>query len=65
MRWALTDKNDRLRGTKPNLPLHAKARLVVRDDTEDLTSIRSDAPTASLLAFHVLCSTAASRGWKL
>ena len=65
MRWVLTDKNDRLRITKPNLPLRAKARLVVRGDTEDPTGIRSDAPTASLLAFHVICSAAASRRWKI
>ena len=24
MRWVLTDKNDRLRAAKPNLPLHAR-----------------------------------------
>ena len=65
MRWVLTDKNDRLRIAKPSLPLKAKARLVVRGDLEDPTGIRSDAPTASLLSFQVLCSTAASRKWKL
>jgi len=65
MRWILTDKNDRLRSSKPSLPLKAKARLVVRGDLEDPTGIRSDAPTASLLSFQVLCSTAASRRWKL
>ena len=51
--------------TKPGLPLKAKDRLVVRGDTEDPTGIRSDAPTSSLLAFHVLCSVAASRRWKV
>ena len=65
MRWVLTDKNERLRVSKPNLPLKAKARLVVRGDMEDPTGIRSDAPTASLLSLQVLCSTAASRGWRL
>ena len=47
MRWVFTDKNDRLRVSKPSLPLKAKARLVVRGDMEDPTGIRSDAPTAS------------------
>ena len=65
MRWVLTDKNERLRVSKPSLPLKAKARLVVRGDMEDPTGIRSDAPTASLLTFQILCSTAASRGWRL
>ena len=64
-RWVFTDKNDLLRATQPGLGISAKARLVVQGCQERTDNIRSDSPTASLEAFHVLCSIASSFGWKI
>ena len=64
-RWVLTDKNSTPRSLHPNIPLLAKARLVVIGCQEDTSAIRGDSPKCSLLAVHLICSTTASRGWQL
>ena len=46
------------------LPMLAKSRLVVQGHKE-IGDFRSDSPTASLLAFNLLCSIAASKKWTL
>ena len=79
-RWVHTDKNskNRLVGyhmmkrtgkTKAQVdrefPFQAKSRLVVQGCQEDETGIRSDSPTASLLAFNLVCAVATLQGWIL
>ncbi|CAE7041145.1 unnamed protein product [Symbiodinium sp. CCMP2592] len=44
-------------------PFEAKSRLVVQGCQEDPHDIRSDSPTASLLAFNLVCSIATMMGW--
>jgi hypothetical protein len=44
--------------------LLAKSRLVVHGHKE-IGDFRSDSPTASLLAFNLLCSIAASKRWSM
>ena len=63
-RWVHTDKNAIARSSGRKVPLLAKSRLVVQGHKE-LGTFRSDSPTASLLAFNLVCSTAASKKWKL
>ncbi|CAE7745994.1 RE1 [Symbiodinium sp. KB8] len=77
-RWVHTDKNEKLRllamymakrtgKTKEQIekefPFEAKSRLVVQGCQEDPQNIRSDSPTASLLAFNLVCSVAMLKGW--
>ena len=63
-RWVHTDKNAIARSSGKKVPLQAKSRLVVQGHKE--TGVfRSDSPTASLLAFNLVCSVAASKHWKL
>ena len=64
-RWVLTDKNSSLRQLHPTLGLLAKARLVVIGCQEDTSEIRGDSPTCSMLDVHIICSTTATRGWRL
>ncbi|CAE7722529.1 GIP, partial [Symbiodinium necroappetens] len=79
-RWVHTDKNQKqrllalhLRGktgkTKEQVekeyPLSAKSRLVVQGHQEDPKDIRSDSPTASLLAFNLVCAVAVIQGWEV
>ena len=52
-RFVLTDKNEKLRVEGQNLPVQAKARLVVLGNLEKDANMRRDAPTGSLLAQHV------------
>eukprot|EP00971_Amphidinium_carterae_P273073 5420172-Amphidinium_carterae.1 len=63
-RWVHTDKNERARRGGVKLPLLAKSRLVVQGHQEKVW-IRSDAPTASVLCFNLICHVAATRRWSL
>ncbi|CAK0868417.1 unnamed protein product, partial [Prorocentrum cordatum] len=59
-RWVHTDKNAKKRNPKQtydDIPLAAKSRLVAQGCQERGDHIRGDAPTASLLAFHL-------QGWR-
>lgn len=63
-----TDKNKLLRGKPGNekLPVKAKTRLVVRGDQEkQKAQVRTDSPTATSLAAHVICQCSASFRWRL
>ena len=77
-RWVHTDKNKKTRmmlaatskrtkKTQEQIdrehPLSAKSRIVVQGNQESDTGIRSDSPTASLLAFNLVCSVAVMMGW--
>ena len=78
-RWVHTDKNQKPRllaghiskktgKSKSQLekeyPFMPKSRLVVQGcQEEDPGSIRSDSPTASLLAFNLLCAIAVMQKW--
>ena len=79
-RWVHTDKNQKqrllalhVRGktgkTKEQVmkeyPFAAKSRLVVQGHQEDSRDIRSDSPTASLLAFNLLSAVAVMNGWEV
>ena len=79
-RWVHTDKNSKPRliayhmakktgKTKEQVdkefPFMAKSRLVVQGCQEDGMNIRSDSPTASLLAFNLICAIAVMMGWVL
>ena len=79
-RWVHTDKNQKQRLLALHLraktgkseeqirreyPLSAKSRLVVQGHQEDPKDIRSDSPTASLLAFNLVCATAVIQGWEV
>ena len=46
-------------------PFEAKSRMVVQGNQEDETGIRSDSPTASLLAFNLICAISVMMDWKL
>ena len=48
---------------KKEFPFQAKSRLVVQRCQENPTNIRSDSPTASLLAFNLICSIAVMKQW--
>ena len=61
-RWLHTDKNVIARSSGRAVPLLAKSRLVVQGHKET-GSFRNDSPTASLLAFNLVCSCAASKRW--
>ena len=77
-RWVHTDKNKKTRmmlaatskrtkKTQEQIdrehPLSAKSRIVVQGNQESDTGIRSDSPTASLLAFNLVCFVAVMMGW--
>ena len=77
-RWVHTDKNEKTRmmlaatskrtkKTQEQIdrehPLSAKSRIVVQGNQESDAGIRSDSPTASLLAFNLVCSVAVMMGW--
>ncbi|CAE7468223.1 RE2 [Symbiodinium sp. CCMP2592] len=79
-RWVHTDKNQKqrllalhVRGKTgkskeqvlKEYPFAAKSRLVVQGCQEDSRDIRSDSPTASLLAFNLLCAVAVMNGWEV
>ena len=72
-RWVHTDKNQKKRlmsaalqgrtgksqaQIQKEFPLEAKSRLVVQGHQETDTGIRSDSPTANLLAFNLVCAVA-------
>ena len=61
-RFVITDKNEALRTKESNLPMLLKARLVVLGNFEKDSTFRRDAPTASLLAQHMVLAWAASAG---
>ena len=78
-RWVHTDKNSKprllatylskktgksLAQIKKEFPFAAKSRLVVQGCQEsNPDEIRSDSPTASLLAFNLVCSVATMQKW--
>ena len=77
-RWIHVDKNSKPRllakamqkktgktdaQIKKEFPFQAKSRLVVQGCQENPTGIRSDSPTASLLAFNLICSIAVMKQW--
>eukprot|EP00435_Cladocopium_sp_Y103_P014041 s2039_g3.t1 len=77
-RWVHTDKNQKKRlmsaalqgrtgktqaQIQKEFPLEAKSRLVVQGHQETDTGIRSDSPTASLLAFNLVCAVAVIQRW--
>ena len=77
-RWVHTDKNQKKRlmsaalqgrtgksqaQIQKEFPLEAKSRLVVQGHQETDTGIRSDSPTASLLAFNLVCAVAVIQKW--
>ena len=77
-RWVHTDKNakPRLLATylskrtgkskaqiEKEFPFEAKSRLVVQGCQENPQDIRSDSPTASLLAFNLVCAIAVMKNW--
>ena len=77
-RWVHTDKNRKTRmmlaatskktkKTQEQIdrehPLAAKSRIVVQGNQECDTGIRSDSPTASLLAFNLVCAVAVMHNW--
>ena len=79
-RWVHTDKNAKPRmlasylakrtgkserQIKKEFPFEAKSRLVVQGCQEDPSGIRSDSPTASLLAFNLVCAIAVINQWVL
>ena len=64
LKWVDTDKNDVLRGTKPDIEMERKSRLVTRGDLES-GDIRSDSPTADIEAQNEIFSFAASRNVKI
>ena len=79
-RWVHVDKNKKPRllaaamskktkKTKEQIqkefPFEAKSRIVVQGHQEEETGIRSDSPTASLLAFNLICSISVLQGWPL
>ncbi|CAE7930582.1 brap-2 [Symbiodinium necroappetens] len=80
MRWVHTDKNDKPRllakalakrtgktadQIKKEFPFEAKSRMVVQGCQENDNGIRSDSPTASLLAFNLVCTVAVLQRWIL
>jgi hypothetical protein len=65
-RWVHTDKNAKLRtSSTTHIPMAAKSRLVVQGCQEDDSEIRSDSPTASLLAFNLICAVAVLKKWAI
>ncbi|CAE7616057.1 RE2, partial [Symbiodinium sp. CCMP2592] len=78
-RWVHTDKNQKPRllaghiakktgksksQLEKDFPFQPKSRFVVQGcQEEDPGSIRSDSPTASLLAFNLLCAIAVMQKW--
>lgn len=63
-RWVHAGKNRKTRTKKiqekidGEHPLAAKSRIVVQGNQERNSEIRSDSPTASLLAFNLVCPVA-------
>ena len=79
-KWVHTDKNDRPRllavflskrtgktkeQIKKEFPFEAKSRMVVMGHLEEGNNIRSDSPTASLLAFNIVSAVAVMKGWTI
>ena len=79
-RWVHTDKNAKPRllasylskrtgkteaQIRKDYPFEAKSRLVVQGCQEESDNIRSDSPTASLLAFNLVCAIGVIKGWIL
>ena len=79
-RWVHTDKNSKPRAIAYHMakktgkskeqvdkefPFEAKSRCVVQGCQEDDHGIRSDSPTASLLAFNLVCAIATMMSWTL
>ncbi|CAJ1410941.1 unnamed protein product [Effrenium voratum] len=77
-RWVHTDKNRKARllalraarktgksrsQIKKEFPIKAKSRFVVQGCQEINIGIRSDSPTASLLAFNLVCAVAVIQKW--
>lgn len=77
-RWVHADKNSKPRlmakalqkrakktddQIKREFPFQAKSRLVVQGHQEDRQAIRTDSPTASLLAFNLVCAIAVINRW--
>lgn len=79
-RWVHVDKNKkprlmaaamskRTKKTKEQIqkefPFEAKSRIVVQGHQEADAGIRSDSPTASLLAFNLICAISTIKNWEL
>lgn len=79
-RWVHVDKNNKRRLIAKMLakktgktqeqidrenPLEAKSRIVVQGCQEEETGIRSDSPTASLLAFNLVSAIAVMNKWEV
>ena len=65
MRWVDIDKNEKLRAPgDTTIPEKLKSRLVIRGDLED-GNFRTDCPTASSTAVHILLSYASCKKLKL
>ena len=62
LRFVITDRNETQRTEERPLPVDLKARLVVLGNLERDAVFRRDAPTASLLAQHLVLAWAASGG---
>eukprot|EP00971_Amphidinium_carterae_P155260 3078858-Amphidinium_carterae.1 len=63
-RWIHTDKNAAMRQPGQRTPIRPKSRLVVLGHLES-GYVRSDAPTASLLAFQLVCHLASTLHWEI
>ena len=63
-RWVHTDKNALAKQAGKKVPVVARSRLVVHGHKE-VGNFRSGSPTASLLAFNLLCSIAATKQWPI
>ena len=65
MRWVDIDKNEKLRAPgDTTIPEKLQSRLVIRGDLED-GNFRTDCPTASSTAVHILLSYASCKKLKL
>ena len=62
LRFVITDRNDAQRTAERPLPVDLKARLVVLGNLERDAVFRRDAPTASLLAQHLVFAWSAAGG---
>eukprot|EP00971_Amphidinium_carterae_P163059 3232868-Amphidinium_carterae.1 len=63
-RWIHVDKNASTRQSGQRTPIRPKSRLVVLGHLES-GYVRSDAPTASLLSFQLVCHLASTLHWEV
>ena len=77
-RWVRTDKNQKQRllalhqktaksreQVTKEYPFAAKSRLVAQGHQEDASDLRTDSPTASLLAFNLVSAVAVLQSWEV